>query len=100
MGRYNNMWGKRPHVVATWGDYVRALDTKDNEVIVMQDIITLQKKISRRTTVLNCLLLPGKLRKLMAMDRGAASLEQARYRLRENLPGWQNQSFPGQGQRL
>lgn len=24
-----------PHVVATWGDYVRALDTKDNEVIVI-----------------------------------------------------------------
>jgi predicted pyridoxine 5'-phosphate oxidase superfamily flavin-nucleotide-binding protein len=24
-----------PHVVATWGDYVRALDTKDNEVIVV-----------------------------------------------------------------
>ena len=35
MGRYNNMWGKQPHVVATWGDYVRALDTKDNEVIVI-----------------------------------------------------------------
>jgi len=24
-----------PHVVATWGDYVRALDTKDKEVIVV-----------------------------------------------------------------
>ncbi len=67
-----------PHVVATWGDYVRALSIEDNAIIIIPT--------GRCEKTEKNLRKDNRVEVLIASKQDVASPEQARYKLLENLP--------------
>ena len=90
-----------PHVVATWGDYVRELDIKDNEVIVIPaGHYNITEENLKKNNRVELLIASRQVEGTYGPGQGCCISGTGEVQTRENLPRWQNQSFPGQGERL